>query len=393
MNYTDKLAENIKKIPPSAIRRFFEVAHEIKGAISLGIGEPDFVTPWHIRDAAIRSIKNGETSYTSNAGTMELRKEISRYLKTRFNLDYSAEEEILVTIGASEAIDLSLRALINPGDEVLIPDPSYVSYMPNVTLVHGVPVPVPTFAEDKFRLTPENLKKAITPKTKVLILPYPNNPTGAIMTKEDIIAIADVLQDTEIIVIADEIYAELTYGSNHFSIAALPQMRDRTIVINGFSKAFAMTGWRLGYLATNQTFMKSIYKIHQYVIMCASTMSQAAGEEALLYNYKNNYSDVEKMRTAYDMRRRVIHKSFNDMGLECFEPQGAFYVFPSIKSTGLSSEVFCERLLREHKVATVPGNAFGPSGEGYIRCSYAASMENILEALKRIEIFINTLKK
>ena len=393
MNFECLIADHVRDIPSSPIRKFFDVVNEMDGAISLGIGEPDFVTPWHIREAAVQSIQNGETAYTSNAGTVGLRKQISAYLKRRYQLDYNYKDQIIVTVGASEAIDLVLRAVINPGDEVIVPDPSYVSYMPNVQLVHGVTVPLPTYAQDEFRITPENLKKAITDKTKVLILPYPNNPTGAIMEKKDLEAIAEVLKDTNIIVLADEIYSELTYGGQHCSMVQIPEMKERTVLINGFSKAFAMTGWRVGYLAADPELIKTIYKIHQYCIMCVSTMSQAAAEEALRSNLENNFEDVEEMRRAYDMRRRYILKTFWDMGLDCFEPKGAFYVFPCIKSTGLTSDEFCNRLLSEYKVAVVPGNSFGSSGEGYVRCSYAASMANIKEATHRIAEFIKKNKR
>lgn len=393
MSEADKsrIADNVADIPFSPIRKFFDIVSEMKEAISLGIGEPDFVTPWHIRSAAIQSIKDGETSYSSNAGTIELRREIARYMADRFALGYSPEHEILVTVGASEAIDLSLRALINPGDEVIIPDPSYVSYMPNVCLVRGVPVALPTFAEDNFRITPETLKRAITPRTKALILPYPNNPTGAVMRREDLEAIAPIIKAADIMVISDEIYSELTYSGRHVSIASVGDMKERTVLINGFSKAFAMTGWRAGFICAQPDIMSAIYKIHQYTIMCASTMSQAAACEAMRFNIDNGYEDIVKMRESYNMRRRYIYNAFNRMGLDCFEPMGAFYVFPCIKSTGLTSDEFCERLLREKHVAVVPGSAFGASGEGYVRCSYAASMEKIKEAMRRIESFVNEL--
>ena len=393
MSEADKsrIADNVADIPFSPIRKFFDIVSEMKEAISLGIGEPDFFTPWHIRSAAIQSIKDGETSYSSNAGTIELRREIARYMADRFALGYSPEHEILVTVGASEAIDLSLRALINPGDEVIIPDPSYVSYMPNVCLVRGVPVALPTFAEDNFRITPETLKRAITPRTKALILPYPNNPTGAVMRREDMEAIAPIIKAADIMVISDEIYSELTYSGRHVSIASVGDMKERTVLINGFSKAFAMTGWRAGFICAQPDIMSAIYKIHQYTIMCASTMSQAAACEAMRFNIDNGYEDIVKMRESYNMRRRYIYNAFNRMGLDCFEPMGAFYVFPCIKSTGLTSDEFCERLLREKHVAVVPGSAFGASGEGYVRCSYAASMEKIKEAMRRIESFVNEL--
>lgn len=391
MNFDNIISENARDIPPSPIRKFFDIVKTMEGAISLGIGEPDFVTPWHIRDAAICSINNGDTSYTANAGTLELREAISRYLAMRFSLSYGVSD-IIVTVGASEAIDLAMRALINPGDEVIIPDPSYISYAPNVTLVYGKAVALPTFAQDGFIITPDNLKNAITSKTKALILPYPNNPTGGIMTREQLQAIAEVLKDTNIVVIADEIYGELTYDGTHTSIAELPGMKERTILISGFSKAYAMTGWRIGYIAADARLISPMLKIHQYVIMCASTMSQAAAQEALVSNMENGFEDVIKMRNSYNMRRRYIYKSLNDMGLTCFEPKGAFYVFPCIKSSGLSSQDFAQQLLQKYKIAVVPGDAFGPSGEGYVRCSYASSIENIREAMKRISYFLEDVK-
>ncbi|MBR2860433.1 MAG: aminotransferase class I/II-fold pyridoxal phosphate-dependent enzyme [Clostridia bacterium] len=359
-------------------------------AISLGVGEPDFVTPWHIRESAIESIRSGETAYTSNAGAPKLREAISKYMKKRFDLEY-ALNQIIVTVGASEAIDLALRAIIEPGDEVIIPDPSYVSYMPNVTLVNGVSVPVPTKAENDFRITAEEIEKAITPKTKAIIMPYPNNPTGAIMGKSHLEEVAKVIIKHDLVVISDEIYAELTYGQKHVSIASVDGMKERTIVINGFSKAFAMTGWRLGFVCAPDEVAKEMLKIHQYVIMCASTMSQAAALEALNKGFEDNYADIEHMHDDYNMRRRVIYRSLNDMGLASFEPKGAFYIFPCIKSTGLTSEEFAQRLLKEQHVAVVPGTAFGPSGEGFVRCSYASSLKNINEAMARIKKFLENL--
>ncbi len=391
MNYDRIISDNARDISPSPIRKFFDIVKTMEGAISLGIGEPDFVTPWHIRDAAITSINNGETSYTGNAGTPELRGAICKYLSSRFSLTYDPAQ-VIVTVGASEAIDLALRSIINPGDEVIIPDPSYISYAPNVHLVYGKVVPLPTYAQDGFIITPENLRKAITPKSKALVLPYPNNPTGGIMTKEQLQSIAEVIKDTDIIIIADEIYGELTYDGMHASIAQIPGMLERTILISGFSKAFAMTGWRIGFVAAPAQLIKPMLKIHQYVIMCTSTMSQAAAFEALVSNMENNYDDVVKMRNSYNMRRRYILKSLNDMGLTCFEPKGAFYVFPCIKSSGLTSEQFATQLLQKYKIAVVPGNAFGPSGEGYVRCSYASSMDNIKEAMKRISYFLEDVK-
>ena len=392
MNLDDVVSKKARSIQPSPIRKFFDIANSIEGAISLGIGEPDFVTPWHIRDAAISSIKAGETSYGPNAGMPELRGAITKYLLKRFGLAYEENGGVIVTIGASEAIDLAMRALIDPGDEVIIPDPSYISYAPNVELVYGKVVPLPTYAEDGFAIRGENLRKAITPKTKALVLPYPNNPTGGIMTKSDLEEIAAVLKGTDIIVISDEIYAELTYGGDHFSIAQLPDMKERTVLISGFSKAFAMTGWRIGYVAGDRKLIQPMLKIHQYVIMCCSRMSQAAACEALTADLEGEFDDVEKMRSAYNMRRRYIYKRLNDMGLPCFEPKGAFYIFPCIQSTGLDSEEFAEKLLLTKKVAVVPGQAFGDSGEGYVRCSYAASMDNIKEAMNRMESFVKEVR-
>ena len=383
------LSPVVTSIPPSGIRKFFDVAAEMKDVISLGVGEPDFVTPLHIREAGIASLEQGQTYYTSNSGLVELRQEIVNYLKRKQSLEYDPKDEVLVTVGGSEAIDLALRALISPGDEVLVPEPSFVCYKPDAVLAGGVAVPIETKECDNFRLTPEALKAAITPKTKALILPYPNNPTGGIMSKADVEAIAAVLRGTNIMVLSDEIYAELTYGKEpHFSIAQIADMKDRTVVINGFSKAYAMTGWRMGYACGHADIIAAMTKIHQFAIMCAPTVSQYSAVEAL----KNGDDDIKMMRTEYNYRRRVIVDGFRKMGLSCFEPLGAFYVFPCIKNTGLSSEAFCERLLMEEKVAVVPGNAFGDSGEGFIRCSYAYSIENINEALKRIKRFVDKIK-
>lgn len=378
----------IRDIAPSGIRKFFDIANEMKDAISLGVGEPDFDTPWHIREEGIYNLEKGKTVYTSNSGLLELRQEISTYLSRRFNITYNPKTEILVTVGASEGIDLALRALLNPGDEVLIPEPSYVSYKPCTIMAGGKPVAINTNAEDEFRLTPEQLRTHITDKTKALILPYPNNPTGGIMEKEDLERIADVLREKDILVISDEIYAELTYDKEHVSIASLPGMYENTLVLNGFSKAYAMTGWRLGYAAGPEELIAMMTKIHQYAIMCAPTTSQYAAIEAL----RNGDSDVIEMRNAFNRRRRVMVDAFRNMGMDCFEPLGAFYVFPSIKITGMTSEEFCKKLLYEQKVAVVPGTAFGESGEGFIRCSYAYSIDNIKEALRRIEIFIKQNK-
>ncbi|WAM30556.1 aminotransferase class I/II-fold pyridoxal phosphate-dependent enzyme [Caldicellulosiruptor naganoensis] len=390
MNNLEKfLSRSVQSVPPSGIRKFFDIVSEMKDALSLGVGEPDFVTPWSIREMGIYSIEEGHTHYTSNYGLLELRKEISNYLKRRFNLDYpNYRDQILVTVGASEAIDIALRSIINPGDEVLIPEPCFVSYKPCTIFAGGVPVAVPTKAENDFKLRPEDIISKITPRTKALILSYPNNPTGAIMTREDLKELVDVLKDKDIIVISDEIYAELTYEGDHVSVANFPEMKDKTILINGFSKAFAMTGWRLGFVAANEVFIKAMAKVHQYIIMSAPTFSQYAAIEAL----RNGEAEVEKMREEYNRRRRYMVSRFNKMGLECFEPKGAFYVFPSIKSTGLSSEEFAEKLLYQQKVAVVPGTAFGSCGEGFIRCSYAYSLETIKEALDRIEKFVKSLK-
>ncbi len=386
----DILSPVVTSIKPSGIRKFFDIVAEMKDAISLGVGEPDFITPGHIREAGIMSLEDGHTYYTSNSGLMELRKEVCRYMKRRFELSYDPKSQVLISVGGSEAIDLALRAIVSPGDEVLVPEPSFVCYKPDVILAGGVPIVLETKQEENFILTPEILKNAITDKTKALILPYPNNPTGAIMTKTQLEAIAEVLKDTNIVVISDEIYAELTYSEEkHFSIAQIPEMYERTIIVSGFSKAYAMTGWRLGYALGHTAFISQMTKIHQFAIMSAPTTSQYAAIEAL----KNGDEDIEKMKAEYDRRRRLITKGFNDMGLECFEPLGAFYVFPCIKSTGLTSLEFCEKLLIEEKLAVVPGDAFGESGEGFIRCSYAYSVDSITEALVRIQRFVKKLKK
>lgn len=375
----------VREIPPSGIRRFFDIAAEMEDAISLGVGEPDFVTPWHIRDEGIYSLEKGRTYYTSNSGLKELRTEICKYLDRRFSLKYDPLSQVVVTVGGSEAIDLCIRAVVEPGDQVLIPEPSFVCYQPITALAGGIPVPIVTKAEDNFRLTADELKKAITPKTKVLVLPFPNNPTGAVMRKEHLEEIAEVLRDTNILVLADEIYAELTYGDErHISFASIPEMYERTILVSGFSKAYAMTGWRLGYACGHPDLIKAMTKIHQFAIMSAPTTAQYAAIEAL----KNGDKDIEEMKAEYDRRRNIIVKGFNDMGLECFNPEGAFYAFPSIKSTGMDSNTFCEQLLYDKKVAVVPGNAFGKSGEGFVRCSYAYSVQKINMALERIESFV-----
>lgn len=379
------LSKTVKNMPPSGIRRFFDIAAEMEDCISLGVGEPDFVTPWHIRNEGIYSLEKGHTHYTSNAGLKELRQEICSYMNRRFNLDYDPLTQVVVTVGGSEAIDLFIRSVIEPGDEVLICEPSFVCYKPIVSLAGGTPVVIETKAENEFRLTADELKLAITPKTKALVLPFPNNPTGAVMTKKDLEDIAEVLRNTDIMVLSDEIYAELTYGDKrHISIAEIDGMYERTVIVSGFSKAYAMTGWRLGYALAHPDIIKAMTKVHQYAIMSAPTTAQYAAIEAL----KNGDEDIEAMRLEYDHRRRVIVKGFNDLGLDCFEPRGAFYCFPCIKSTNLSSNDFCEKLLYSKRLAVVPGNAFGESGEGFIRCSYAYSIENINEALNRIEAFI-----
>lgn len=381
------------RVPPSGIRKFFDIVSEMQDVISLGVGEPDFNTPWTYTDAAIYSLRRGKTHYTGNRGLKELCRLIARYELERHGMDYDPEREVMVTVGASEGIDLALRALVEPGDEVIVPDPSYVSYVPGVTFSNGVVVPAPTDMGSKFRLTPETLKSLITEKTKALILPYPNNPTGAVMRKEDFEAIAAVLRPTNIVVISDEIYSELNYtGKGHVSFATIPGMRERTITLNGFSKAFAMTGWRLGYICAPKELLDVMLKIHQYTIMCAPTPAQYAAIEALRTGFSNDFEDVRRMVDAYDRRRRILVECFRGAGLSCHEPMGAFYVFPSIASTGLTSQEFCERLLYEKKVATVPGDAFGTLGEGHIRCSCAASNQNIVEAARRIGEFVEQLR-
>ena len=380
------LAENIKNMPSSGIRKFFDVANMMENAISLGVGEPDFETPWHIREAAISSLEKGHTSYSSNTGMLELREAVSDYLDEKYSTKYDPKTQIVITIGASEGIDIALRAIINPGDEVLVIEPSYVSYKPCVSMCGGVPVPVVTYEENDFRVTPKEIESKITPKTKAIILPYPNNPTGGIMEIDDLAAISKVIIEHDLFVISDEIYSELTYGTQHVSIASLPGMYERTVVLNGFSKAFAMTGWRLGFACGPEEMIFNMNKIHQYIAMCAPTPSQYAGIEALTSEQREE--DIAVMRDAYDERRRVMVDGFRQMGLSCFEPKGAFYVFPSIKKTGMTSDEFCEKLLFSEKVAVVPGTAFGECGEGFIRCSYAYSIENIERALYRIWSFV-----
>ena len=389
MDYTSLLNPNIVSLKPSGIRKFFDVAEKMEDVISLGVGEPDFPTPWHIRHAAINSLENSKTRYTSNWGLLQLRKEISNFLNRKYALSYDPETEIAVTVGGSEAIDAAIRATVFPGDEVIIPQPSFVCYEPLTRLAGGVPVIIETKAENEFKVTPEELLEKITPKTKLVILPYPCNPTGAIIERQDLEKIAKVLKGTNIFVLSDEIYSELTFsGSRHCSIAAIPDMRERTIVINGFSKAFSMTGWRLGFACGPKEIMQQIIKIHQFGIMSAPTTSQYAAIEAL----KNGDNDIEQMLEEYDARRRVIVSGFNKLGLTCREPKGAFYAFPCIKSTGMSSDEFCERLLERQHVAIVPGSAFGDSGEGFVRASYCYSIEHIREALHRIELFLNEIK-
>ena len=389
MNYDRYLNSRVASVPPSGIRRFFDLAASRKDAISLGVGEPDFKTPYLIRDAAINSLVDGETQYTANRGLMELRREISLYLSDRYHISYRPDDQILVTIGASEAIDLALRSLVSDGDEVLVPDPSYVSYAPGVVFAGGIPIPVETKQQDDFRLKPDVLEKSITEKTRLLILPYPNNPTGAIMEKADLDAVADVVKRHDLLVISDEIYSELVYDNHtHVSFASLDGMYERTITINGFSKAFAMTGWRVGYACAAADIISVMNKIHQYAIMCAPRQGQVAATAALQNGRENGYESVVSMRESYDRRRRLMVSAFRSMGLDCFEPFGAFYVFPSVHCTGLSSEEFCSRLLQEKNVAAVPGNAFGPSGEGHIRCCYATAVDKINIALERMADFV-----
>lgn len=380
------LSKAITEIQPSGIRRFFDAASTMSNVISLGVGEPDFDTPWHVREEGIYSLEKGRTFYTGNSGLLELREEIGRYLDRRFGLSYSADE-ILVTVGGSEAIDIGFRTMLDPGDEVIIPEPCYVSYLPCVQLAGGVPVRLPLEEKDQFKLTKEKLLSAITDKTKILVLPFPNNPTGAILNREELQIIADIVKEHDLFVMSDEIYSELNYEGGHVSIASIPGMRERTIVINGFSKSYAMTGWRLGYAAGPKEIMKQMLKIHQFVIMCAPTTSQYAAIEAL----RNGDEDVRRMRESYDERRRFLVNALNEMGLPCFEPKGAFYVFPNISAYGMTSEEFARRLLEQERVAVVPGTAFGECGEGFLRISYAYSIDNLKKALDKIEKFIDTL--
>lgn len=391
MNYDRYLNARVAAVPPSGIRRFFDLAATMKDTISLGVGEPDFITPYHIRNAAINSIVDGETQYTPNRGLLALREEISGYLQKRYQITYDPQKEILVTVGASESIDVALRALISDGDEVLVPEPSYVSYSPSVIFAGGTPVGVETREDTDFRLSAQRVREAITPRTKALILPYPNNPTGAVMGREELEELAQIVRERELLVISDEIYSELTYGGEHVSFASLPGMWPYTLTINGFSKSFAMTGWRVGYICGPGELISVMNKIHQYGILCAPRQGQAAALEALRSGRENGYEDVRQMRESYNRRRRLMVDGLRKMGLHCFEPRGAFYVFPSIQSTGLSSETFCERLLQEKRVACVPGTAFGPCGEGYIRCSYATAVDKLNVALERMADFIQGL--
>ena len=387
MNYDKLLSRTVSELKPSGIRKFFDLVGEMTDVTALTVGQPDFVTPWHIREAGIESLERGKTYYTSNAGNLSLRSEISRYLQRRFGLCYTPKDEIVVTVGGSEAIDIAIRALIEPGDEVIIPMPSFVCYEPIVRLSGGVPIIINTTFENKFKLTAEQLKASITEKTKLLVLPYPNNPTGAIMDENDLEAIAQVLRGTNIAILSDEIYAELTFGKKHVSIATLEGMWERTVIVSGFSKAYAMTGWRLGYLCAPAPLAKQMLKIHQYAIMCAPTTAQFAAEEAL----RNGDSDIEYMAEEYNRRRKYIYAGLADIGIECFEPEGAFYIYPYIGKFGLSSEEFCQRLLLEQKCAIVPGTAFGECGEGFARISYAYSVKHITTALEKIEAFVKTL--
>ncbi len=387
-DYGNVLSPTVTSLKKSGIRKFFDLLEDMDNVVSLTVGQPDFVTPWHIREAGIESLERGKTYYTSNAGTLELRNEIASYLSRRFDLTYDPKKEITVTVGGSEAIDMAIRSLVVPGDEVIIPEPCFVCYEPLVKMAGGIPVIIDTSARDKFKLTPEKLAAAITPKTKLLVLAYPNNPTGAVMTRDDLEKIAQVLRQTNIVVLSDEIYAELTFGFRHTSIVSLPGMRERTVLASGFSKAYAMTGWRLGYVCAPAPISEQILKLHQYAIMCAPTTSQLAAVEAM----KNGDSDIEYMAEQYNFRRRYIYRGLSDIGIESFEPEGAFYIYPEIGKFGLSSEEFCNRLLYDYHCAIVPGTAFGRSGEGFARISYAYSVNHIDAALERIEAFIKTLR-
>ena len=388
MNFEEMIRPSVRNMPPSGIRKYFDLINEMKDAISLGIGEPDFVTPWGIREAGIYSLEKGHTHYSSNPGFIELRRQISRYLVHKYGVEYDPAREIIVTVGASEGIDIALRALVGPGDEVIIPEPSFVAYKGCTCFTGATPVTIELKAEDEFRLKPEQLEKALTDRTRVIILPYPNNPTGAILTWEDQKKLVDVLKNRDVVIISDEIYSELTYSGKHVSFASFPEVKEKTILINGFSKAFAMTGWRIGYACANPVLAGAMNKIHQYAIMCSPTMSQYAASEAL----SGCDAEVDSMVREYDRRRHVMVDGFRKAGLDCFEPLGAFYVFPCIRSTGMTSDEFCEGLLKEEKVLTVPGSAFGSCGEGFIRATYANSYENILEAMKRVRRFVQNHK-
>ena len=389
MNWAERVSPLVRSIPPSGIRRFFDIVAEMSGVISLGVGEPDFVTPWHIRESCVHGLQRGYTSYTSNYGLLELRQEITRMIETDYGVTYNPKCEALVTVGVSEALDLAMRAILSPGDEVLVPEPCYVSYQACVTLAGGTPVSVSCTRENEFRVTVDQLAAAVTPRTKALLIGYPNNPTGAVMPREALAAIAQFAEKHDLIVISDEIYANLTYDGEHTCFASLPGMRDRTILLNGFSKAYAMTGWRIGYALGNEDFIAAMTKIHQFTMLCAPITAQIAAVEAL----QQGRPSRERMVAEYDKRRRLMVEGFRNMGLDCFEPKGAFYVFPSIQNTGLTSLEFAEKLLHAEKVALVPGNAFGACGEGYIRCSYAASSKNLTEALDRIARFVAPLLK
>lgn len=386
-NAESHLSQTVRDLPPSGIRRFFDLVNEMDEAISLGVGEPDFVTPWHVREACIYSLESGYTSYTSNKGIPELREAIADFTKEQLGLDYDPSDQILVTTGVSEAVDLAFRATLNPGDEVIVPEPCYVAYVPDIILAGGVPRQIPTRIDDEFRVTPESIVPAITEKTKALVLSYPNNPTGAIMTRSDLESIADLVVEHDLLVISDEVYSMLTYSGTHASFAQLDGMYERTIILNGLSKSHAMTGWRIGYALGDPMLIGAMTKIHQYTMLCAPIMSQMAAIEALLHGEE----EMLKMKHEYNLRRRLFVSGLNRIGLRCIEPQGAFYAFPSIAETGLSSEAFAERLLRERRVAVVPGNVFGQSGEGFLRCSYATSREELIEALDRIETFLDGL--
>ncbi|HML33044.1 MULTISPECIES: aminotransferase class I/II-fold pyridoxal phosphate-dependent enzyme [Sporomusa] len=384
MSWAERISPTVKAIPPSGIRRFFDIAAEMKGVVSLGVGEPDFVTPWHIRESCVHGLHKGYTAYTSNYGLLELREEITRTIYDTYKVSYDPRKEALVTVGVSEALDLAIRAILSPGDEVLIPEPCYVSYKACVLLAGGTPVPVPTSMEHEFRVTVEQLEKLVSPRTKALLIGYPNNPTGAIMPKQELSAIAQFAKKHDLIVISDEIYADLTYEGTHTCFAGLPDMRDRTILLNGFSKAYAMTGWRIGYALSNPDFIAAMNKIHQYTMLCAPITAQLAAVEAL----RNGKINMEKMVAEYNCRRQLMVDGLRSLGLSCFEPKGAFYIFPSIKETGLGSLQFAEELLKAEKVAVVPGDAFGESGEGFVRCSYASSINNLTTALERIGRFV-----